>query len=71
MLSASEHCQRGLSNPLDELPEREPPQEWIMGKYRTKEELLEMLNKDSRVVFEVDEHESGVLYISVPFEEEK
>ena len=49
--------------------DREEHTEWVMGQWRTKEELLDMLNANSRVVFEEDEHEGGVLYIKVRWAE--
>lgn len=68
METKEQHCQRGGTNPLDEVEAREP-EEFIMGKFRTKAELLEMLNLDSRVVFFEDDHSDGQLYIRVNFEE--
>ena len=49
--------------------EREEPTEWVMGQWRTKRELRDMLNANSRVVFEEDEHYDGTLYIKVRWAE--
>ena len=49
--------------------DREEPTEWVMGKWTTKEELLDMLNANSRVVFDEDEHDDGTLYIKVRWAE--
>lgn len=69
METMNQHCQRAGSNPYDEQDELHEPEEFIMGKFRTKAELIEMLNTDSRVAFFVDEHVDGQLYIRVNFEE--
>jgi len=45
------------------------PEEWIMGAYRTKKELLEILNKNSRVTFTEEDHDDDALYIRVRFEQ--
>ena len=47
--------------------EMDEPTEWVMGQWRTKEELLEMINTDSRVTIEEDDHHEGVLYLRIPW----
>jgi len=69
METANQHCQLGLTNPQHEAEELTQPEEFIMGKFRTKAELIEMLNTDSRIAFFEDEHTDGQLYIRCIFEE--
>ena len=68
METMHQHCQRGGMNPMDATEARDP-EEFIMGAYRTKKELLNYLNQGSRVTFFEDEHWDGQLYIRVKFEE--
>lgn len=74
METANHHCQRGGTNPLDELPEVEEPAEMIAGRYMTREEFVSFLNQmiqPSFLSISIDEHENGQLYLKVPFKEEE
>jgi len=59
----------GGTNPIDEQPEEREPEEFIMGKYMTKDQLIETLNTGSRVAFAIDDHDDDTLYIRVKFEQ--
>ena len=70
METANQHCQRGGTNPLDELPEREPVTEYFFGKWVTVGEMRESLQKclePCRAEIRIDEHIDGTVYFSLPF----
>ena len=73
METANQHCQRGGTNPLDELPEPEETTEMFAGKQMTKPEFIAWLNSVIQPTFGTfveDEHENGILYLKIPFQED-
>lgn len=72
-MHASEHCQRGLTNPLDEMPEiPEPTITMADGRELTKEAFLTWLSREMKWVSATEEeHDAGMLYIRIPFEQKK
>lgn len=70
MITANEHCQRGLANPYDEMPEPiEHTIDMSDGRHMTKSQFLKWLSSQLKWVSATEEvHEEGMLYIRIPFD---